>query len=67
MHRYSVPSMTCGHCAGTIDQAIKAVDSSAEVTIDLKAKEVAIRSGAAAAQISAAIRSAGYEAVSVEG
>ncbi len=65
MHRYSIPSMTCGHCAGTIDRAVKAVDSKAEVTIDLKAKEVSIRSAAAEAEIAKAIRSAGYVTVPV--
>jgi copper chaperone len=63
MHRYSVPSMTCGHCAGTIDHAVKSVDPSAVVNIDLKAKTVSIRSEAPATRLSEAIRSAGYEAV----
>lgn len=63
MHRYSIPSMTCGHCAGTIDQAVKAVDPHADMNIDLKGKQVSIRSGATAAQVFAAIRSAGYELV----
>ena len=65
MHRYSIPSMTCGHCAGTIDHAIKHLDPKAEVTIDLKAKEVSVRSAAAEAEIAAGIRSAGYITVPV--
>ena len=65
MHRYSIPSMTCGHCAGTIDRAVKAVDPKADVIIDLKAREVSIRSAAAEADIGAAIRSAGYVTVPV--
>jgi copper chaperone len=65
MHRYSIPSMTCGHCAGTIDRAVKSVDPKADITIDLKAKEVSVRSAATETQIAAAIRSAGYVTVPV--
>jgi copper chaperone len=67
MHRYSVPKMTCGHCAGTIDQAVKAVDPQAEVTIDLKAKQVSVRTKAGEAQIAGAIHSVGFEASSLAG
>ena len=67
MHRYSVPKMSCGHCAGTIDQAVKAIDPSADVTIDIQARQVAVRSSAAAERIEQAIRSAGYETAPVAG
>lgn len=50
--------MTCSHCAGTIDRAVKSVDPKADVTIDLKLKEVSVRSTATETQIAAAIRSA---------
>jgi copper chaperone len=63
MHRYSIPSMTCGYCAGTIDRAVKTVDPKAEVSVDLKARGVSVRSGAEEAEIAAAIRAAGYEAI----
>src|SRR5215207_1047836 len=65
MHCYSIPSMTCGHCAGMIDRAVKTVDPKADVTIDLKAREVSVRSPAAEADIGRAIRSAGYVTVPV--
>lgn len=61
MHRYNVPKMTCGHCAGAIEKAVKSVDLKAEVTIDLGAREVTIRSGAEGTHIAEAIRSAGYD------
>ena len=67
MHRYSVPKMTCGHCAGTIDQAVKAVDPQADVTIDLKSKQVTVRTMAGEARIAQAIHSAGFEASPVVG
>ncbi|TXL80398.1 heavy-metal-associated domain-containing protein [Vineibacter terrae] len=61
MHRYAVPSMTCGHCAGTIERAVKGVDPQATVKINLAAKEVTIQSTADDARLAAAIRDAGYE------
>ena len=67
MHRYSVPGMTCGHCAGTIDHAIKAIDPRAQVTIDIKAKHVAVQSAAGNSEIMNAIQSAGYDIARVEG
>lgn len=66
MHRYSVPAMTCGHCAATIDRAIKSVDPKAEVNVDLAKQEVSVRSLVAAAQIETAIQSAGYETAPAE-
>lgn len=67
MHCYSVPKMSCGHCAGTIDQAVESVDPVAEVTFDLKAKQIAIRSAAEDAQIVNAVRAAGYEIAPIAG
>lgn len=61
MHRYNVPDMTCGHCAQTIEKAVKSVDPQAQVAVDLPAHEVTIRSDAEETRIAAAIRSAGYE------
>ena len=65
MHRYSISSTTCGHCAGTIDYAVKSVDPKAEVTIDLQARMVSVRSTAAEAEIAKAIRATGYVTVPV--
>lgn len=67
MHRYSVPKMSCGHCAGTIDQAIKAIDPGADVIIDIQARQIAVRSGESAERIEQVIRSAGYETAPVAG
>lgn len=61
MQRYSVPDMTCGHCVKTIEKAVKGVDPQAEVTADIAAQEITVRSDAAEARITDAIRSAGYE------
>ncbi len=55
-----VPDMSCGHCAGVIEKAVKAVDGSARVAIDLKAGQVRVDSSAADAAVREAIRAAGY-------
>lgn len=60
MHRFSVPDMTCGHCAGRVEKAVKDVDPQAEITVDLAKKEVAVRTQAEGARLSGAILSAGY-------
>lgn len=61
MYRFNVPDMTCGHCAGVVQRAVKLVDGQAEVAVDLGRKLVEVRSGAPAHSIGEAIRKAGYE------
>lgn len=61
MHRYTVPSLTCRHCAATIERAVKGVDPQAIVSIDVQAKEVMIRSCMEETRLADAIRTAGYE------
>lgn len=61
MYKFNVPDMTCGHCAGTVQRAVKLVDAKAEVAIDLGRKLVEVRSSAPQASIGEAIRKAGYE------
>lgn len=61
MHRYSIPKMTRGRCANVIARAVMGVDPRAEVTIDLGAREIVVRTGAEETRIAEAIRSAGYE------
>ena len=63
---YGVAGMTCGHCVNAITQALKAVDSTAEVRIDLAQHRVEIESSVAgAASLGDAIRDAGYTPVAV--
>lgn len=61
MYKFNVPDMTCGHCSGTVQRAIKAVDGQAEVSVDLGKKLVEVRSSASQQSIGEAIREAGYE------
>lgn len=61
MLRFKIAKMTCGHCAASIERAVKGVDPQAAVSVDLGRKEVTIRSTAEEHLISGALRSAGYE------
>jgi copper chaperone len=60
MTSFKVSDMTCGHCAGTVEKAVKSVDAGASVKVDLGSKRVDIDSAAPAARFAEAIRNAGY-------
>ncbi len=62
MLRFKVSGMTCGHCAQAVTRAVKSVDQTAAVEVDLPTGEVAVRSDADAAAIAAAIEAAAYAA-----
>lgn len=53
--------MTCGHCAQTVEKAVKSVDPAAEVKVDLTQKTVTVETTAQEERISDVVRSAGYE------
>lgn len=60
MIELQVPDMTCGHCAGRVTKAVKAVDEAASVNVNLENKRVSIGSAHAAGEFESAIREAGY-------
>lgn len=60
MIKFDVPDMTCGHCVGSVDKAIKAVDPDAIAKIDLGTRTVTIETSVAPEVISASITDAGY-------
>ena len=67
MTTFEVKDMTCGHCVGTITKAVRAEDQGAKVQIDLATHRVTIGpTEADAAELSDAIRRAGYTPVAVE-
>ncbi|CAN7667911.1 heavy-metal-associated domain-containing protein [Bosea sp. LjRoot90] len=57
---FRVEDMTCGHCAGTIKQAIEGRIPGTSVTADPGSKLVSVQGGADAAAIRSAITAAGY-------
>jgi len=61
MVAFNVTDMSCGHCVGTITQALKAVDPGARVEIDLARRVVSVEpSDADPADLADAITEAGY-------
>ena len=66
MTTFEVKDMTCGHCVSTITKAVRAVDHGAKVQIDLATHRVTIEpTEADEAELSAAIKQAGYSPVAV--
>ena len=60
MIKLNVPDMSCGHCVGSITEAIKSIDPKAEVKTDLATKIVTVKSTQPAARISQVLDDAGY-------
>lgn len=61
MISFEVQDMSCGHCVGSITQAIKSVDQNAAIRVDLATHRVDIEPAVAdAAALRAAIQQAGY-------
>jgi copper chaperone len=57
---FEVKDMTCGHCAGHITKAIKDVDQSAMVNVDLDQKRVKVVSETTPDAFLHAISEAGF-------
>ena len=67
MITFEVNDMSCGHCVGAINDAVIAADPGAKVQVDLATHCVHIEPGSAdVAQLSTAIRVAGYSPVLIE-
>ncbi|WP_312361835.1 heavy-metal-associated domain-containing protein [Agrobacterium sp.] len=68
MIHLNVPDMTCGHCVGAVEKAVRsvdpeakiAVDPEAKIAVDLEAKTASIESTIGAEAFIAAIEDAGY-------
>lgn len=67
MITFYVNDMTCGHCAGAINKAIKAIDDESKVTVDLQRQVVSVVSTQSTSDdIRDAIVEAGYTPIPVE-
>lgn len=67
MLEYEVAGMSCAHCVRAVTEAVRGVDPSARVDVDLAAGEVRVAGAAegAAGRIARAIAAAGYPATLV--
>ena len=60
MYQFSVPDMTCGHCASAITKAVKSEDPKAKVEVSLGQHFVKVESELAQQEIGQCIAEAGY-------
>lgn len=65
MIEFEVQDMTCGHCAATITDAVRAADPVGRCEIDLAGKRVRVDSSLSPDRIAAAITRAGFSPVPV--
>ncbi|HSW20980.1 MAG TPA: cation transporter [Ramlibacter sp.] len=57
---FNVQGMSCAHCERAVTEAVKSVDSAAQVSIDLAAGKVDVQTTAPRDQIAHAIAQEGY-------
>jgi copper chaperone len=62
MTTFTIPDMTCGHCAGVVTETVKSLDPGAEVQVEVMDKKVSVKSTASDRAILAALAEAGYPA-----
>ncbi len=60
MLKLKVEDMSCGHCAATVQKAVRSVDPAADVKVDLAGGTVSVASNAEDNRIREAIEKAGY-------
>ena len=60
MHHFNLPGLTCGHCVYAVTKALKGVDPTARIEIDLSGKRATVESGRSAEAFAAAVAAAGY-------
>ena len=60
MIEFTLPDMTCGHCASTVTKTLKTADPACEVRIDLPTKNVQVQSAQERQQLVQALTEAGY-------
>ncbi|MEA5672349.1 heavy-metal-associated domain-containing protein [Pseudomonas machongensis] len=61
MQVFNVQGMSCGHCVKAVTRAVQEQDATAQVEVDLGAKQVRVQSQLGVQQILEAIREEGYQ------
>lgn len=61
MLKLKVAGMSCGHCAQRVTQALKALPSVDQVTVDLGAGEVTVEGEPETRSVQEAVTEAGYD------
>lgn len=57
---YTVTGMTCGGCARSVENAIKALKPESEITIDVSTARVTVANGPEDAAVKTAVEDAGF-------
>lgn len=60
MIEFTLPDMTCGHCASMVSKALTQVDPACEIAIDLSKQTVQVRSREDRQTLQDALFEAGY-------
>lgn len=60
MHTFTLPDISCNHCAKAITNAIHEIDANAIVAVDVAAKTVTVESTLTRESIAAALVAEGY-------
>jgi copper chaperone len=63
MIEFTLPTMTCGHCAATVTRTVQRLDAQARIDIDLPSHRVRIESQQAPESIAKALSEEGYAPV----
>lgn len=67
MTELNVQNMTCGHCVSAVTRAVKSIDPSAAVQVDLEKARVRVDGRAEVDRLIGALEEAGYPASRVTG
>jgi copper chaperone len=62
MIKLNIPDMSCGHCAGVITSTLKGIDPDAQITIDVAAHSVELKTSQSLELVYQALAAAGYPA-----
>lgn len=61
MLKLKVPDMSCGHCVSAIEKAVRSVDPTARVAVDLGSSTVLVETKADETAVRDIIRFVGYD------
>lgn len=60
MLEFDIASLSCGHCARAVTEAVHELDPAAQVQVDLATKHVQVQTAAPREQVAAKLAEAGY-------
>jgi len=60
MLEFDIATLSCGHCARAVTEAVHEVDPQAKVEVDLGTKHVKVDTAADSARVRSALVEAGY-------